>query len=245
MSRDSSNRPQHRPVYDEAALKDFVFATTDPDKEKSLLILDSILADAAHDSSVFYRTVDYLEKPFGKANSAYRNEDLYAEILQAKIKSEWIDSATKAKTREKLFVLMQNRPGSTANDFIYITPGGFKKKMYELKADFTILFFYNPECGACKDVKEAIFGSAVIKGKIKSKDLKVLAIYTDKSEKTWLDHLPEMPAEWLHGRDEDEFLYKNQVYELRVIPTVYLLDKDKKVVLKDCVDVKQIEKELH
>jgi len=32
------------------------------------------------------------------------------------------------------------------------------------------------------------------------------------------------------------------VYDLRAIPTVYLLDKDKKVLLKDCVDVMEIEK---
>jgi len=72
----------------------------------------------------------------------------------------------------------------------------------------------------------------------------VLAVYTDKDEMIWLDHLKEMPAGWIQGRDEDEYLYKNSVYDLKAIPTVYLLDKEKKVLLKDCEDVGEIEKRL-
>jgi hypothetical protein len=52
-----------------------------------------------------------------------------------------------------------------------------------------------------------------------------------------------MPAEWIQGRDEYG-LYKNNVYDLRAIPSLYLLDKDKKVLLKDCTDLKEIEKSL-
>ena len=86
-------------VYNEVALKEFVFATADPDKEKSLRVLDSVLANAAQDSTVFFQTIAFLEKPFGAPNSACRNEDLYSGLLQAKMKSEWIDSTTKTKIR--------------------------------------------------------------------------------------------------------------------------------------------------
>jgi len=36
-------------------------------------------------------------------------------------------------------------------------------------------------------------------------------------------------------------LYKNSVYDLHAIPTVYLLDKEKKVLLKDAINVAEIE----
>ena len=54
-----------------------------------------------------------------------------------------------------------------------------------------MLFFYNPECNACKEMKEAINTSLVIAVKIKSGDLQVLAIYTDNDQKAWLNHLEE------------------------------------------------------
>jgi hypothetical protein len=231
-------------VYDETALKDFVLTTTDSNKNKSIEVLDATLKDASKDSIVFYRTVIFLERAFGNPNSAFRNENLYSTLLQAKMKSEWIDSIAKATTRERLYLLMQNRPRTTANDFTYTTAAGFKKKMFDVRADYTLLFFYNPECDACKEMKAALINSNSINKKIKTGELKILAVYTDKDEKIWLDHLNEMPEDWIHGRDEDEYLFKNSVYNLKAIPTVYLLDKEKKVVLKDCVDVTDIEEKL-
>jgi len=59
-----------------------------------------------------------------------------------------------------------------------------------------------------------------------------------------LNHLAEFPEKWIQGRDEDEFLTRNSVYNVKAIPTAYLLDKDKKVLLKDCNSVEQIEKQL-
>jgi hypothetical protein len=70
----------------------------------------------------------------------------------------------------------------------------------------------------------------------------VLAVFNYRDEKVWFNHLPELPTEWIHGRNEDEYLYKNKVYDLRAIPTVYLLNKDKKVLLKDCMDMMKIER---
>src|SRR5688500_12658618 len=118
----NNKKQQYRTVYDEAALKDFVFATVDPDKEKSLRVLDAVLADAAKDSVVFAKAVAFLEKPFGDPNSPYRNEELYINVLQARMKSAWCDSITRAKTRNELYLRMQNQPGGAANEFVYRTP---------------------------------------------------------------------------------------------------------------------------
>jgi hypothetical protein len=74
--------------------------------------------------------------------------------------------------------------------------------------------------------------------------LTILSIYTDQDEKLWLDHLNEFPPRWIQGRDNNEFLYKNKVYDLRAIPTIYLLDSDKKVLLKDVMSVLEIEEKL-
>lgn len=231
--------------YNEAALKEFVLASHDNNKTKSLQILDSVLTNAAQDSAVFTKTTHFLEKPFCDPNSTYRNEGLYAGILQSKMKSEWTDSSNKAATREKLYLLMQNRAGSIANNFLYTTATGLKRRMSDLEAQYTLLYFYNPGCNACKEMKTALRNSAIVNSKVSNKELKVLAIYTDKEESVWLSHLSEMPEEWINGRDEDEYLFRNKVYDLRAIPTLYLLDKNKNVILKDCINIKDIETELN
>jgi hypothetical protein len=242
LSACGGNRKDVSENYDEGMLKTFVLSTKTSSEASNLQRLDSLLNSLAADSSAFCKTIKYLEQLFGNPNSVYRNEALTEKLLDTKMKSAWIDSSTKAVTRARFFLLMQNRVSSVANNFVYITAAGYKNAMYELKADYTLLYFYNPECEACKNLTDALTKSEIINRSIVKRKTKVLAIYTDRDEKVWLDHLPKLPATWVHGRDKNGWLYKNSIYDLRAIPTVYLLDKNKKVLLKDCVDVREIEK---
>ena len=240
----SANKKQVKPVYDEAALKYFVMASTGPDKEKAARLVDSIIKDAANDSVVYKKTDAFLDKAFGHPNSIYRNQVLYSKLLKAEINSKWLGSNEKEKVKERLQLLQQNNIGNPAKDFTYITPIGYERRMYDIKAKFLLIYFNNPECNACKEMKQALSSSNIINQKLKTGALKILSIYTDKDEKLWLDYLSNYPEGWIQGRDEDENLYKNKVYDLNAIPTVYLLDKNKKVLLKDGVYVSEIEREL-
>jgi hypothetical protein len=223
-------------------LKVFVRGTVSENKSTTSQQLDSILKHASQDSIVFRQTVTLLEVPFADPNSSYRNADLYSKILAAKKESSWYNADEKEIAADRMQLLQQNNVGKPANDFTYITPAGYKRRLYDIKSRFLLLYFNNPECPACREMKTALMNSSVITNKIKSGSLKVLSIYTDKDEKLWLDHLKEYPSSWIQGRDEDEFLYRNKIYDLRAIPTIYLLDASKKVLLKDCMDVSQIEK---
>ena len=42
-----------------------------------------------------------------------------------------------------------------------------------------------------------------------------------------------MPAAWINSYDKSLDIKNKEVYDLKAIPTLYLLDKEKKVVLKD------------
>lgn len=225
------------PVYDETSLKQFVLSA---DEEA----LDSILVSVSKDSLVLRETIAYLENVFGNPNSNFRNEAYYAKLLQAKIHSAFYLDAEKEIASERLHLLQQNNIGKFANDFAYRTPAGKMLHLYDVKAPYTLLYFYNPECEACKAMKEALTRSEMISRMLKSGELKIVAIYTDKDETVWRRHLPQMPKEWIHGRDQEEYLYRTGVYDLRAIPTVYLLDADKKVLLKDVTAIAEIESKL-
>ena len=93
-------------------------------------------------------------------------------------------------------------------------------------------------------MKSSISRSAVINSQVEEGKLLVVAIYIDKDTAIWRSHLSEFPRRWIHGKDEGEYLYKNQVYDLRAIPTVYLLDSNKYVLLKDCLSIEEIENKI-
>ncbi|HEX4850613.1 MAG TPA: thioredoxin-like domain-containing protein [Puia sp.] len=230
----------HQDVYNETALKDFVMASMGPGKQKVASEIDSIIRDSENDSVVYKKTISFLTKAFGDPNSSFRNAELYSILLHSLITSKWYSEAEKNLAQKRLQLLMQNNPGKPANDFSFVTPDGKTRRLYDIKAHNILLLFYNPECEACKEMKQRIENSSIINSKQHSGELKVLAIYTDKDESIWRRHLGEMPIAWIHGRDENEYLYTNGVYDLRAIPTIYLLDKDKKVVLKDCMNLQDI-----
>jgi hypothetical protein len=237
----NTNKEEVKPVYDEVSLRALVLGTPAINENSALDSLDSILVTASKDSVVFRKTVSFLTEPFSSPNSRYRNQRMYAKILEAKIRSNWFIADEKEAAKGKLKLMQQNNIGSVANDFTYTTPGGDVKRMYAIKANFLLLYFNNPECEACKEMKASLSQSTIINQKIQTGELKVLSIYMGTDKKNWGSHLGEYPKQWLQGIGDDETLYKAKIYDLNAIPTMYLLDKDKKVLLKDYFTSQSIE----
>ena len=49
----------------------------------------------------------------------------------------------------------------------------------------------------------------------------------------WFKDLSDYPEEWITGYNQDLTIRDNLVYDVRAIPSLYLLDRDKKVIFKD------------
>ena len=63
--------------------------------------------------------------------------------------------------------------------------------------------------------------------------LRVLAVCVDTARESWLQHLAVVPENWTAGFDADGVIDGCERYVLRAMPSLYLLDSDKKVLLKD------------
>lgn len=97
----------------------------------------------------------------------------------------------------------------------------------------TLLFFYDPDCEICSDIKLAMKRSAHLQELVAKGEVKVLTVYSDKDVALWKERLPEMAKEWINAYDKEMKVTLEQRYDLTSIPSFYLLDKDKKVLLKD------------
>jgi len=232
-------------VYDELALTQFVQLSATQNQETSLRLSDSAMTVASNDSTVFHKTINYLAKIYSNPNSSFRNEVFYDKILKAQMDSKWYTAMDKQEVLYRLHLLHQNDVGDLANDFEYRTPGGQKNSMFNLEADYLLLFFYNPECEACKEMTQALKHSSFIEKVTATGRLKIFCVYTDMDLSAWYRHLHEYPSLWIQGRDQDEYLYKHDIYDLRAIPTLYLLNRNKKVILKDCIAVEELERNIH
>ena len=175
-------------------------------------------------------------------NSPLRNDEKYIPILEGAVQSNWLDEYERMPYEYDLEMARQNRIGRIANDFTYTLASGRSATLHNIKADYTLIFISNPGCPMCREVKEQITTSPMLQELIERKELKVLVIYPDTDLEAWREHLQDYPASWINGYDADQRIEKERLYDLKAIPALYLLDKQKRVMAKDCTDVAYIEK---
>lgn len=181
------------------------------------------------------------ERVLHDPNSPVRNDELYIPVLEALVASPWLDRWERLAPERDLRMASQNRIGRPANDFRYTTADGATRRMYDIRAEYLLLFINNPGCGLCKTVREAISESPMLNELIERGKLKVLALYPDEDLAEWESYRPQMPARWINGYDKGCVVRDRELYDLKAIPALYLLDRDKRVLVKDATDVGLVE----
>ena len=196
-------------------------------------------------ASVSKKMFDYFvmlaEKVLHDPNSPYRSDELYIPVLEAQLASPYYDKYEKIAPEYDLRVVSQNRIGQSANDFDYTDRTGRTRNMYSLNTDFVIVYINNPGCAMCRDITEALKRSPIISDLQQQGRLRVLAIYPDENLDEWHKHLSDMPSEWINGYDRGCRIERENFYNVSAIPALYLLNKEKKVLVKDSTNVGEIE----
>ena len=137
-------------------------------------------------------------------------------------------------------------PGDRATDFAYYLPDGTRRTLAatRVKNNRLLLMFYDPECESCHEVLQRMAADKTLAEAVAAGRISVLAVYTEGNEAAWRKALPDMPKGWTVGTDR-EAVKNGALYDLKAMPTLYLLDGAKKVVLKDTdYEYERIRKEL-
>lgn len=205
---------------------------------------DSCLVRTMQQASQDKKMLGYFAETFRRylfdPNSPLRNENLYEPVSHFLATSLLTDEAVRSRAQHDLKLIAMNRVGSIAADFIYTLPSGVQKRMHDIRSPYTLLLFYNPDCHGCTEVLAAMKASAVLNNPTVMKQVRILAFYPDEGYEVWAEHQNEIPTAWTNCYDKDLTVLTEECYDLKAMPTLYLLDKDKKVLLKDAA-VKEIE----
>jgi len=172
-------------------------------------------------------------------NSPLRNEELYITVLEEQIADPDLEDIYKVAPRERLRMALKNRPGDRAADFSFTTGKGGHGTLYGIDADYVLLFFHNLGCPACREVRQGIVSVTAREpaaGMLASGKLRIIALYPDTDMAEWVAHANEIPDTWINACDKAQEINEKELYDLRAIPSLYLLDRDKKVILKDFVN---------
>jgi len=154
----------------------------------------------------------------------------------------WLTDKGKKTITDRAYSLMANIMGTPASDIVLPDTSGNITGLYDLKADYTLVVFWDPACSHCKEVLPRL--DSFYHAKWKEAGLKMFAIAKeiDGTRKDWLNFIRENKLEeWTHvyySKAEDKTRIDNsipgysQLYDVQSFPTVYLLDRDKRIVAK-------------
>lgn len=174
-------------------------------------------------------------------NSPLRNDEYYIPVLKVLSVSPLMDEYDRLAPAYDLELALKNRIGKEANDITYTLANGRRGRLHDIEADYTLLMFNNPDCAMCSQLISDIESSPMLNEYLENGRLSIVAIYPDADIEAWRNYQSSMPVGWISGYDAGQIISRDRLYDLKAIPSLYLLDSDKRVMIKDGSDVVLVE----
>ena len=172
-------------------------------------------------------------------------------------KAHWLaeDKAKKIVDRAKeLQPLLIGEPAHPLS--LLDTTGQNWKRLYDIEADYTILIFWDPDCGHCKKVMPK-YGD--LHRKLKDKGVSVYGVSSSFNEK-WKKFIREKELDFINvalpqevyddqniahdyirkGYTDVKSMNFRTTFDVYATPKIFVLDEDKKIIAKQ-LNVEQIE----
>lgn len=104
-------------------------------------------------------------------------------------------------------------------------------KLSNVKADFTILVFWDADCGHCQKEIPVLLDAyhELIKQNI---DVKVYSVYMQYEGDKYLKYIAEHNLPWINVYDGAHINNTTEKYDVQTTPVIYVLDKDKVIKAK-------------
>lgn len=167
---------------------------------------------------------------------------------------DWFSEQQMKDINNRGYSLMANQLGDAAADLKLLDTEDKPRNLYSLKSPFTVVCFWDPDCSHCREEVPKL--DSMYQNKWKAQGVAIYAVLMDslradnnagwekagEIKKKWLDFITQHQInDWVHVYQTPQMKaadYTNkipgprQLYDVYQTPTLYLLDKDKKIIAK-------------
>ncbi|WP_312340384.1 DUF5106 domain-containing protein [Sphingobacterium sp.] len=222
------------PEKGEQQLADFLqLLAQTPDSATRDNAVDLMLDKAKVNRTSFDYFIKQYEHYLYDGNSPMRNDIVYESVLRYVIKTDLLSDLEKEAYRPIYKLVLRNKEGQTAEDFSYELAKGKKQKLSDTKAKYTFLIFYDPDCSHCKETIHQLRDTPQLVQLFTQLQVQVIAIDPWGDRTKWKNYQSQLSEQWINGFDSESKILSFNLYDLKASPTIYLLDENKKVLLKD------------
>ena len=213
------------------------------EQPKAEFLMNATMETLAKDPKGYRMMMELAEKRFSDPAEPLHNEQLYMVVLKHTTENFVLSNAEKEKQRLLLMGAKKNMIGTTAADFDYVTPNDKAvHHLKDLKADYILVYFNNPDCESCETVKERLANNELINNLVSEKKLIVLGIYPYDDQKLW--EKSKYPTMMINGWNQSRQIEYNELYDLPTLPCFYLLDNNYTVLIKNEGSLNKVETRL-
>jgi thiol-disulfide isomerase/thioredoxin len=181
-------------------------------------------------------------------NPKYMGQDAVFVHLFEKYHSKgltsWLNEKQMEAISRRAYMLMANLIGEKAANLDMIDTAGKPSPLYDVNADYTVIVFWDPNCGHCKEEVPRL--DSVYQANWKKHGVKIYAVLSPDDKENpkpeWIKFINEHKlTEWTHvyktkAMEDADFAAQKpsfrQLYDITLTPTLYLLDKDKHIIGK-------------
>lgn len=155
--------------------------------------------------------------------------------------ASWLDSARLAKIEDRArklepLLIGKKAPQLYLQDTSAALNSGNTNKLkmyalYDIKAKYTVLIFWDPDCGHCQKEVPKLYSDVYTK--YKNKGVEVCAINaTHGKVESWKKFIKEHKLTWLNLHDTGPYYDWDKTYDIYSFPVIYLLDENKIIKAK-------------
>lgn len=202
--------------------------------------------------AMFRYMLNHLTSKYGDSKIMCMDEVpwyLYKNYYLQDKRVDWIDSTQRVKLEEEVAKKRYNLCGDVPPNIFFRDTLDKSYSLHDIDAEYTVLYFWSATCGHCKKATPKLWEYYQ---KVKDKGVEVYTVSIDKEDKEYKKFINKYGFTWINTRDDgaknmDMFASTHAyrtVYNVFSTPTIYILDKDKKIIGKK-VDVGIVKKILN
>lgn len=189
------------------------------------------LTRAAHKDQIFSLFIDTYRVYLMNPQSYYCDYERYLAVCEFVINDTSINKYAKYDFEFEKKIILKNRIGDKATNFSVFDKNDNIITLENIESEYVLVFFNNPDCNICMETKDSLVNSTIINSFIDSGRLKILFVCPYDEYDIW--KATYYPDNWLNGFDKDQIINNEKLYYFLESSSIYLLDKDKRVLKKD------------
>jgi peroxiredoxin len=205
------------------------FTETQPDSINRAI--DRLLDKMPPYEAFYTFTVEYVTETF-ETSDWFAADQVFVHMVDTYLPNDstaWLDEATLLRLKDKADFHRPNLTGQKAPPLRLSTPDGKWISLDSLQSDYFMLVFYSPLCGHCMDAMPDIYQTYL---DARPYGLEALAISVDRKFDDWKTFTEQQSWEWYNVADPSNKLAFQEAYGAYNLPVIYLLDKNKRIVMK-------------